>query len=95
MLEVAHDVVLARAAQAGGKDAEAIALWQKAAETEDTIPYMEPPYWYYPVRRSLGAALLKSGQPAEAEKEFAAALGACPRRRAGALRAGAGGQGQR
>ena len=74
VLEVARDVVLARAAQAGGKDAEAMALWQKAAETEDTIPYMEPPYWYYPVRRSLGAALLKTGQPEAAEKEFAAAL---------------------
>ena len=35
---------------------------------------MEPPFWYYPVRQSLGAALLKTGQPEEAEKEFRAAL---------------------
>ncbi len=72
LLEVARDVVLARAAQAGGKDADS--LWQNAAATEDTIPFMEQPYWYYPVRRSLGAALLKSGKPEAAEKEFAAAL---------------------
>ncbi len=70
LLEVARDAVLARAAQAGGKDADAIDLWQKAAATEDTIPYMEPPYWYNPVRRSLGAALLKSGKPEAAEKEL-------------------------
>ena len=48
--------------------------WRKAADTQDTIPYMEPPYWYYPVRQSLGAALLKTGHPDEAEKEFRAAL---------------------
>ena len=74
VLEVAHDVVLARSAQAEGDEPSAIALWQKAAAVEDTIPYMEPPFWYYPVRQSLGAALLKSGHPEEAEKEFNAAL---------------------
>ena len=62
VLEVAQDVVLARAAQAEGDQNAAIDLWKKAADTEDTIPYMEPPFWYYPVRQSLGAALLKSGQ---------------------------------
>ena len=45
VLEVAHDVVLARAAQAEGEE-RCIGLWIKAADTEDTIPYMEPPYWY-------------------------------------------------
>lgn len=74
VLEVAENVVLARASQAEGKDSAAIELWKKAAEIEDTIPYMEPPYWYYPVRQSLGAALLKTGHPDEAEKEFNAAL---------------------
>jgi tetratricopeptide (TPR) repeat protein len=74
VLQVAENVVLARAAQAEGKNAASIDLWQKAAETEDTIPYMEPPYWYYPVRQSLGAALLKEGKMEEAKKEFSAAL---------------------
>jgi Flp pilus assembly protein TadD len=31
---------------------------------------MEPPFWYYPVRESLGAALLKTDQLAEAERAF-------------------------
>ena len=47
---------------------------RKAADMQDTIPYMEPPFWYYPVRQSLGAALLKTGHPEEAEKEFRTAL---------------------
>lgn len=74
VLDVARDVVLARAAQAEGNDNAAVDLWKKAAETEDTIPYMEPPFWYYPVRQSLGAALLRTGKPDEAQKEFDAAL---------------------
>ena len=74
VLNVAAEVVLARAAQAEGKQEVAIASLKKAAETQDTIPYMEPPFWYYPVRQSLGAALIMTGKPEEAQKEFAAAL---------------------
>lgn len=74
VLEVAENVVLARASQAENDDSAAIEIWKKAAATEDTIPYMEPPFWYYPVRQSLGAALLKTGRPEEAQKEFNAAL---------------------
>ena len=34
---------------------------------------MEPPYWYYPVQQSLGAALLQAGRADEAEAGFARA----------------------
>jgi TolA-binding protein len=34
------------------------------------MAYNEPPDWYYPVRESLGAALLRSGKPAAAEVVF-------------------------
>jgi tetratricopeptide (TPR) repeat protein len=74
VIDVAENVVRARAAQATGDQDSAITLLRKAAETEDTIPYMEPPYWYYPVRQSLGAALLQTGKAEEAAKEFQAAL---------------------
>ena len=74
VLQVAEDVLRARAAQAESDDMAAIEMWKKAAEAQDTIPYMEPPYWYYPVRQSLGAALLKTGKTDDAEKEFNAAL---------------------
>jgi tetratricopeptide (TPR) repeat protein len=74
VLGVAKNVVLARAAQADGDNKVAIDQWRQAVATEDTIPYMEPPFWYYPVRQSLGAALLKEGQTDEAAKAFKAAL---------------------
>jgi tetratricopeptide (TPR) repeat protein len=74
VLDIAENVVLARMAQASGDQQGAIDLFRKAAASEDTIPYMEPPYWYYPVRQSLGAALLQTGKAEEAEKEFLAAL---------------------
>jgi tetratricopeptide (TPR) repeat protein len=68
--EVAANIVRARAAQAEGDQNAAVDALRKAADVQDTIPYMEPPFWYYPVRQSLGAALLKTGHPDEAEKEF-------------------------
>ncbi|HUL08453.1 MAG TPA: hypothetical protein VLV76_19155 [Candidatus Acidoferrum sp.] len=74
ILRVAQNVVLARAAQAKGDTAEAITYFQAAAGVQDSIPYMEPPYWYYPVRQSLGAALLKAGRAKEAADQFRAAL---------------------
>ena len=48
----------------------AVKSLRKAVEVEDTISYMEPPYWYYSAKLSLGAGLLKAGKPAEAEKVF-------------------------
>ena len=39
---------------------------------------MEPPYWYYPVRQSLGAALYRSGRYEEARAAFTAALAQSP-----------------
>ena len=37
---------------------------------EDGLQYMEPPFWYYPIRHSLGAVLLKTGRAAEAETVY-------------------------
>jgi predicted Zn-dependent protease len=34
------------------------------------MPYDEPPGWFYPVRESLGALLLKHGDAADAEATF-------------------------
>ncbi|MEX5219299.1 MAG: hypothetical protein NW701_15835 [Nitrospira sp.] len=42
----------------------------EAAKIEDAGLYFEPPKWYYPIRHSLGAALLKAGHNAEAEKVY-------------------------
>ncbi len=53
-----------------GKPDEGIAHWQAALKIEDAGLYFEPPKWYYPIRQSLGAALLKAGKPAEAEAVY-------------------------
>ena len=95
VLEVAQGVVLARAAQAEGDNTAAIDLWRKAAEAEDTIPYMEPPFWYYPVRQSLGAALLKRRPAGRSREGVQCRTRTRPRQRLGALRPRAGGQSQR
>lgn len=79
LLSVATAVLDARIAEAKGDRAAAIGSWRKAVEAEDALAYDEPPAWYYPTRESLGAALLRDGQAAEAEKVFRADLEKHPR----------------
>jgi len=43
---------------------------RRAVAMQDAFVYDEPPAWYYPVRESLGAALLRAGQASDAEKVF-------------------------
>jgi tetratricopeptide (TPR) repeat protein len=43
---------------------------EAAARLEDGMLYDEPPVWYFPVRHSLGRALLEAGQPIEAEERY-------------------------
>jgi tetratricopeptide (TPR) repeat protein len=54
-------------------------FWVHAVAIEDALTYDEPPAWYYPLRESLGAALLRAGQPAEAEKVFREGVKRSPR----------------
>jgi tetratricopeptide (TPR) repeat protein len=74
VVRLARRVVDGRAAQAEGDYDAAAAAFRDAATIQDGLPYTEPPYWYYPVRQSLGAVLLQAGEPAEAEGMFRAAL---------------------
>jgi hypothetical protein len=46
--------------------AAAVPKWKRAVEMQDALAYDEPPAWYYPVRESLGAAMLISGEAAGA-----------------------------
>ena len=75
---LARHVLLGRIAQAEGKHDEAVDEFAAAVEIQSELPYMEPPYWYYPVNQSLGAALLQSGRLEEAERAFKAALFEAP-----------------
>ena len=48
----------------------AIAKLRVAARTQDALPYMEPPWWDFPVRQYLGAALLRANQAKAAEAVY-------------------------
>jgi tetratricopeptide (TPR) repeat protein len=69
-MRVGVAVAEARIAAAKGEKEKAIERWQEAVKLQDSLPYNEPADWYYPVRESLGAALLSAGKAAEAEQVF-------------------------
>src|SRR4051812_33446968 len=78
VLQLASAVVLGRIAQGQGSFDAAALAFEKAAVLQDALPYTEPPYWYYPVRQSLGAALLQAGRISEAGTQFENALKRAP-----------------
>ena len=78
-LDLAASILDARIATARGERDHAIQCWTKAVQIEDGFKYNEPPEWFYPVRESLGGALLAAGQPQEAEQVFREDLRRNPR----------------
>jgi tetratricopeptide (TPR) repeat protein len=70
VLTVAEHVLTARIAWAEGNKAAALEAFRKGIAAQDALNYDEPPGWYYPVRESLGAALLLTGNAAAAETVF-------------------------
>ncbi len=78
-LDLAAAILDARIAAANGDHERAIKHWEKAVEIEDGLYYGEPPEWFYPVRESLGAALLLNGEAARAEAVFRTDLEQYPR----------------
>jgi tetratricopeptide (TPR) repeat protein len=69
-LDVASFVLDARIAQTRNEADRALKLWQQAVAAADPLPYDEPPIWFYPIRESLGAALLAADRAADAERVF-------------------------
>jgi predicted Zn-dependent protease len=67
---LAADTLGARIDAARGDTASAIAHWRDAVVLEDRMNFDDVPDWYYPIRESLAAALLKNKQPDEAERVF-------------------------
>jgi tetratricopeptide (TPR) repeat protein len=70
MFAVARPLLAGRIAAAAGDGAAAIEQYRTAVAAQDLLAYDEPPTWYYPVRETLGAALLAAGRAAEAELVF-------------------------
>jgi tetratricopeptide (TPR) repeat protein len=79
LLGIARNVVEARVSQVQGNFADAEQKLRAAVALQDGIPYMEPPYWYYPVRQTLGAVLLQQEKSEEAIEVFQQALKEQPR----------------
>ena len=65
-------------ATAQGDLERAANAYREAIDVQDRLAYMEPPFWYYPVRQSLGAVLLRAGKPGEAEIAFRESLAQTP-----------------
>ena len=69
-VSIAMHALMAEIATRSGKSDEGIAHFREALKIEDAGLYFEPPKWYYPIRQSLGAALLKAGRNADAEAVY-------------------------
>jgi len=67
---LAAQVLDGRIAIAEGRTSDGIAALEKAVAMEDQLDYDEPPDWWNPTRETLGAALLRAGRGADAERVF-------------------------
>ena len=78
LVSMSEAVARGRFALAQGRYAEAADFYRQAITFESEIPYQEPPYWYYPIHQSLGAALYLDGRHSEASQAFRTALAQTP-----------------
>ena len=70
MLALAAEVLAGEIAARGGDADAAVKHLAEAVRIQDEHWFTEPPPWYFPVRQSLGAALLQAGRAAEAEAVY-------------------------
>jgi len=70
VFDIATHALLGEIAARQGKHDDAVTHFQAAMVIEDGLLYLEPPTWYYPIRHSLGAVLLRAGRAAEAEQLY-------------------------
>ncbi len=78
ILTLAVHVVNARNAQSQGHWTKAVSEFEQAIDIEDKLAYSEPPYWYYPIRQSLGGVFVQSGDLDRAEQAFRSSLSRAP-----------------
>jgi len=70
LLRVATSALAGEIDTRKGRTDEGLRLLRLAVVTEDSLHYDEPPTWCYPVRHTLGAALLKAGRAKDAEAVY-------------------------
>ena len=79
LLGIADALLQGEIAMAEGNPEQAIPHFAAAVTAQDSLPYMEPPFWYYPTRQSLGEAYVAAGKFAEAESVYRKDLEEYPR----------------
>ena len=79
LLTIADALIQGEIAMAEKRYDDAVGHFRVAVDTQDELPYTEPPFWYYPTRHSLGKALLSAGDAAGAEAVYRADLEQYPR----------------
>ena len=79
ILKIAKNVLGAKIALVKKDNEGAMTMLRQAVVIQDSLKYNEPPDWFFPVRESLGAVLLSSGNAVEAEKVFREDLDHNPR----------------
>jgi tetratricopeptide (TPR) repeat protein len=79
VIAIARHALAGELALRSGRAKDAVDDFQAAAEIEDQLLYDEPPpSWYYPIRQSLGRALLEAGRPRDAERVYREELAKFP-----------------
>jgi tetratricopeptide (TPR) repeat protein len=79
ILTIAENVLGAKISLMKNDMDATVSQLRAAVAIQDTLKYDEPQDWFYPVRESLGAVLLKIGDDAGAEEVFRADLERNPR----------------
>jgi tetratricopeptide (TPR) repeat protein len=79
ILKIAENVLGAKISLAKNDMDATVNQLRAAVAVQDSLKYDEPQDWFYPVRESLGAVLLKIGDDAGAEDVFRADLDRNPR----------------
>jgi hypothetical protein len=76
MVDIARLVLVGRASMLERRWSDAEAAYRNAAEIQEAKlgTIMDPPAWWYPIRRSVAAALLAAGNPGAAQVEARQAL---------------------
>ncbi len=79
MVAIADHVAKGDIALAQKQLPAALKEFRAAVAAQDVLKYTEPPYWDFPTRQFLGAALLKANQAKEAEAVYRADLKEWPK----------------
>ncbi len=74
ILKIAGNIVSAKSLVSQNEFEAAIVLLNESVTLQNSMSYTEPPFWYYALEQTLGAAYFKAGEYEKAETSFKASL---------------------